>query len=788
MSGDPYGAIGSKTWDQILRHDLWEYQPPLTVHMPIQPVHSADFVYVDCALNVSRRRVIPGLSVRDEEGYAAARRAECMFLEFAFDDPPFIPDLRLTRLSLLEGRYPIVRAEYFALGVLYRMEYHCSQVDGSAQSILWVKCTATNEGEAAVEAHVRAKVNFQPEEDVFDYHYVPFYWDATKWPECALVSLSEDMILRDGQVIGKIIPDGFSCEWEDGSRFPDSAYNTRFACGMPYHVQQQLRLNEIDNTLHFHTNLQPGEESSLSVALMVTYEEVSEEHAAWLRTADPSACRQTAIDHFKCQIPREPLAIHCPAGRFGEMLTAMEISTLQLLVRFPGKTDLMPAQGGSSERYFVWVWEAVFMIRPLLQLGHFECVREVLEFVFALQDAGYPPEGRLASLEGAIGTTGPRWLNSTGSALALAADYYIYSRDEEFLEHYLPKILRAADWIVREITATRRLNSDDSRPLWYGLMPYGCATDGDIGCNITFTDAYTFQGLEKVAALLEQLGHERAPDIRREANSYRTDIGIAVDGLAQENGNIIRMVPMGEEDEMVTLQFDNTVSAVHLANTGAVDVDSRVFRRFIDYFEKCKARDYFMGSMDREVAYMGVGEHAWHEVYLRRGEWKKAFAALRNNLKYGLTRDTLQVQERFSILNPAFTPWQPNGGGNGRIIEMMIRSIYYEHDDCAVLLGCIPFAWLEDNGVTELRNLRTPRGLVNLAATMTSPTQCTVELSGSGHGVLPRILRIPGHFGVESFTNCSSLDDATYALGDTDTCQARFVLKDAERGNAERES
>jgi hypothetical protein len=786
MPEETYRTVSEMTWEQILRQDSRQYQPPLTVHMPIHPVHSPDFVYVDCALNASRRRVVPGMSVRDEEGYSAARRTECMFVEFAFDDPPFIPDYRLSRLSLSEGKYPIVQAEYFALGILYRMEYSCAPVDDT-QSILLIRCAVINEGEAAAEVHVRAKVNFQPEEDVFDYHYVPFYWDNTKWPSCNLTSLSKDMILRDGEIIGKVLPDGFCCEWEDGAAFADSSYNTKFACGSPYHVQKHLRLNNIDNCLHFAAELKPDEERCFSLMLLVNYEELSEAHLEYLKSADSATCKETAIGHFKSQISGltseisdEALDIMCPAGRFGEMLTAMELSTLQLLVRFPNQNDLMPAQGGSSERYFVWVWEAVFMLRPLLQLGRFDCVRDALAFFFALQDSGYPPEGRLTSLEGAIGTTGPRWLNSTGSALALAADYYLYSRSEEFLEEYLPKMLRAADWIIHEITATRRLKPDGSRPLWYGLMPYGCATDGDIGYSITFTDAYSFQGLDKVASLLESLGHGRASDIRRQAEAYRADIGIAVQGLAQEDGNILRMIP-GEEAEMLTLQFDNTVSAIHLATTGAIDTDSEVFRRFIEYFEREKARGFFMGSMDREIAYMGVGEHAWQEIYLQRGEWKKAFAALRCNLKYGLTQDTLQVQERFSTINPAFTPWQPNGGGNGRIIEMMIRSVYYEHADIAILLGCVPFGWLQDNGITELRYLRTPKGIVSVRAEMISPSQCKVQISPNKPDALPGLLRIPEHFRVTSFTGCKARSNNVYDLAEDRASVVNFVIVDGER-------
>ena len=104
---------------------------------------------------------------------------------------------------------------------------------------------------------------------------------------------------------------------------------------------------------------------------------------------------------------------------------------------------------------------------------------------------------------------------------------------------------------------------------------------------------------------------------------------------------------------------------------------------------------FFCGRMNEEVVYMGIGEFTWHGTYLRLGEWKKAFAAMRTNLRYGITPDAFQVQERFSRRNPAFTPWQPNASGNGRILEMMLNCLYFEHDGMATLLGGVPFPWRE---------------------------------------------------------------------------------------------
>jgi hypothetical protein len=150
--------------------------------------------------------------------------------------------------------------------------------------------------------------------------------------------------------------------------------------------------------------------------------------------------------------------------------------------------------------------------------------------------------------------------------------------------------------------------------------------------------------------------------------------------------------------------------------------------------------------MTADIAYMGIGELAWHHAYLRLGEWKKAFAANRINLRYGMTQDTFQVQERFSRTHANFTPWQPNGSGNGRMLEMMLNSLYFEHDDMVTLLGGVPFLWLQANGVTSLQNFHTPRGTVSLEARMLNRHRCRLTVRASDSGVLPRLVQVPDHF------------------------------------------
>lgn len=745
-----YNNINQKSWDQILMEDEFHWRPPYTVHLPVQPVHSSDWIHVDAALNVCRRHVTQNVHTRDTKAREAARTQETWIVQFAFEDPPVIPDFHLSTLSLAENKYPLPRGDYFARALHYQVEYMSCQVN-EEQSLLWLNVSVTNESEFEQDAHVRVKINFQNENDLFDYHYVPFYWDASKWLKCNRVKLENSLIIKEGQTIGKIIPGSMDVSWEEDINFTDREYNLNLrTTRMSGYVQPHMRLKNAQDVIHARGKLKPEESKTFSLALLVNYNNISEEDLSFLAKSSGKEIREQSLSHFKSQFTEEKTKMSFKAGNWEDIFTALQLSTLQLLIKYPDKDYYMPSQGGSSERFFVWVWEAVHMLRPMLRTGHFEPVRKGLDFIFSLQDGGVPPEGNFTTTKGSVGTTGPRWANSTGSALALACDYYLYSNDESFLDIYLPKILAAGAWIIGEIKATRKLNADGTRPLFYGIMPWAVATDGDHGYVVASTDAYNFWGLEKTVQLLERIDHVNAKEFRSELESYREDLAVTIEGLSRQDGFIDRKIITKEKESRISREFENVCSSANLGYTGAIDLNSDVFQRFINYYENNRANGYFMGKMDREITYIGTAEYVWQHIYLSLGEWKKAFAVTQANLKYGMTQDAYQVQERFSKRDPSFTCWQPNGSGNGRMMDMILNSICFETHNGITLLGGIPFTWLKTNKITSLQNLYTSFGELNLEIIFNEKRNCLLTLSSSDPAVLTREIRFPGHLNVKA--------------------------------------
>ena len=177
---DTFRTIKDRTWDQILRRQPPLWQPPLTVHLPIHPAHSPDFLHVDCALNAVRRRQLPNMRTRDPESAARCAEYRALVVQFALDDPPFIPDIHQTRMSLVDNHWPVARANYYAWNLYYEFEYSAHELQGG-QTLLQIAVAVTNEAEQPLPAHVRVRVHFPKEKTFFDYHYVGFNWDCRKW-------------------------------------------------------------------------------------------------------------------------------------------------------------------------------------------------------------------------------------------------------------------------------------------------------------------------------------------------------------------------------------------------------------------------------------------------------------------------------------------------------------------------------------------------------------------------------------------------------------------------------
>ena len=689
-----YQEAAQANWLELEREGYHRGVKPRSVHFPLNQPFGTGLIYCDCAFNVYWLPVPPDMSIRDISSRQIRESIRLQMLSFAFDEPAFIPDFRLSLWNRIGGRYPQAHGEYHAWLLQYDLEYALDPDSGA----VYVRVSVTNNDDVPRKAVVRCLQSRPQEQKIWDYHYRPFRWDAERFAK-----------LDPDEIRPEVMENaGFAVEKDSSGSFAEEEYNRSFGCSRPYIAAPEMQLRNGSGLMKFSRELPPGEKAAFTLA--VRFENSRKPAAEKSFDAVAEAGRKYWDSLLGC----------CRA-EFGsreetDIFYALQWNSLQLLLELDSPTlgkICQPSQGGTSERFYVWVWEAMQCLRPMLKMGYFVPVRRVLEFFFLLQDGGCPPDGRFQSLEGAVGTTGPRWANATGSALLLACDYALLADDaEDFLREFLPKMTRAARWILNEVKATQKFNPDGSKALGYGVMPFARATDGDEGYIIASTDCWNFAGVEAFAALLKKIGSPDSETVASEVAECRRNLSDAIDSVRREDGFIDRKLT---NEGRIARVFTICSGAIKFLETGFGDPNEERFRKLIEYYEKNCFQDRFCGPLFDRIHYIGNSEQTMFASYLRSRQWKKAFLAQSTFRSCGMTPDLYLLQERYSELDDSFTPWQPNASNNGRYLTMMIRRLYLENGSSEIiLLGGVEPSGLLNGKKWSLRQLHTARGKVDL--------------------------------------------------------------------------
>ena len=679
-----YRDAANASWEEVRVASMPFGRSPLSVHVPLGLPAVADLFYCDCAFNVWKLPVPPDMLTGDPKSEAISRDLRVGLISVALDEAPFVPEFRQTRWSRRAGGLPVVRGELDAKYRTYSFEYCTNPGNGE----LYIRGSVRNAGNEPGKAVIRLRRSAPFERDVCDYHYFTFRWDAAKW-NAGGVQAPPKVVENDFDVV----------EHESEWKCEDSAYGMgENFWGSPYYVHPAMRLKSGCGALRFEAALQPGEERSFTVAAGFSDMEIKS-HPPFKETL-------SSAEKFWRQHVR--VAADFGSSRVNDMFCSLQYCNLQLLLnpwKNPDVPYLQPCQGGSSERFYVWVWEAMCALRPMVRLGHNEEVRKVLEFVLRLQDGGCPPKGDFTTLSGAIGTTGPRWANTTGAALMLAADYLVCSEDVDFERKHIAGLIRAARWILGETAATRRFDSQGRKIVGYGLMPGCVANDGDRGLFFATTDAYSYAGVKSLVDFLVSKHHPEAAELSAECARYKEDIDAAIASVQRDDGFIPRVVGA---DVGGSFEFRNIPASLNFLRAGMSDAatDARL-PAMVRYWEMHRANGPFALPFDFGIRYIGNTETCLSRYHAQRGEWKRAYFAREAAMNYAMTRDLWITGERYSEVDEGFVPWQPNASNNGRLLDLLADRFLLEGESRLVLMG--GFAPFEKANVS-IDGLRTKCG------------------------------------------------------------------------------
>jgi hypothetical protein len=358
------------------------------------------------------------------------------------------------------------------------------------------------------------------------------------------------------------------------------------------------------------------------------------------------------------------------------------------------------------------------------------------------------PPGEYETQEGFLSSPDPytwvRWVSNHGFLMWALADHYRMSNDRAWLDRALPNLLKAVDWVAHERSRTMKDNADGTRPPHWGLLPPGATGDGAPHCYGFMGDAVTWRGLDATAAVLEDIGHARAAEVRAAADEYKRCILTGAE-WAMANTPKYTMKSTGEEIPFMANDIYNVwkintghenpninyhiwfldVGPLHLVDLGVVDPRSDMAKYML-----MAAEDRWMGG---NVSMAEPYYNPQRQIYLGQDDIPGFLLMYYTLLVDGMDRQTYVTGEyRHGQQN---LPW--GDAEQSRTQRMMlVRESETGGIDYAT---ATPRAWLEDGKQIGFSDASTYYGETSLSiesqaaqgtikATITPPNRKAVPL------------------------------------------------------------
>lgn len=426
--------------------------------------------------------------------------------------------------------------------------------------------------------------------------------------------------------------------------------------------------------------------------------------------------------------------IEVPEEIVEQVYQTLTLNNHQFLGSHPSVGYCRPGQGGFNNFSVVYGWESSCYLTVMDRQGYGDEVRRVLDYFLTTQQGTHGPEGDISTAEGAF-RPHIHWMCETGAILRVFAEHAICHRDVEDLRRDSPALLKAARWIQGQRARTKQTETDGQKVAHYGLMPRGRGTDWPDAGYQFFTDSFTWQGLDRLALAYETLGLPDAKWLRDEADDYHRCILDAVARALKPHplDPSLQWVPDEVyEDPAKSLPTTIFAGPQGLLSAGVVAPDNPLVPTIEASLRKAGCmNDLFafrMKTMEDatlkklqeksaggpvDLYYVTNCERMWHRLWIERGERLKALRVFYMTLAYATSRDLHIVHERYCPQLRWLLPWQPNGSGNGRVLEMILNALAFEKGDAMCLFYGAPDAWFTAGKPIGVSDLHTSFGTLS---------------------------------------------------------------------------
>ena len=407
--------------------------------------------------------------------------------------------------SLLEGALPVTRVRLRANDVVLLQEAFVTGEQGG--------------GTAAWDAPVFLRVRFTVQQPGVGTLPIRL------WAQLARNHTGYAMSTRRNVRIARVAPLYGSALKSDGDRLVNERGLVVLSAdpGFRFHPQVPaplssvaLRESQLDrNVCEFSIERNAG----ATLDLVIPFSPVSAERMASHRRLGLEQARQSVISFWEGEIARG-MQVETPEKPLNELWQFSVPMSFITADSYPNGDRVLKTSSHHYEGY--WPTPMAMNLQELMRRGYRSEVAAYLRpFLDPDRRRPVPNTGSsFLSTKGFI--SGPSehlaisWVSDHGAILWIASEYYLLTRDRQFLDRWLPVMLEGLEWIAREREHTKLVGGMSA-----GLMPAGRATDADRQANFVWSDAWIYRGLAGLCRVLRTINHKDAERWEAERDDYR---------------------------------------------------------------------------------------------------------------------------------------------------------------------------------------------------------------------------------------------------------------------------
>ncbi len=312
-----------------------------------------------------------------------------------------------------------------------------------------------------------------------------------------------------------------------------------------------------------------------------------------------------------------------------------------------------------------------------------------------------------------------RYESETGPLLWTIGEHYRYTRDAVWLKRVLPKIRKAADYLL----AWRERNKkEEFRAKGFYGMVNGKVADPNDYYHSFFLNAGTYLGLKRMAEALVEVDPDYASRLADELPAYRADIRAGF-YYAQARAPVFPlgdgswapfMPPWVEQTGGISLYADGGNWFSHGSFASRSCLTGPLWLIIGEVLEPDElGADFLIKTNQYPVtldnAALSQPYYCRHDyAHIRRGEVKAFLKTYYNQITALQDREILAFWEHYHHASQYKTHEQA-------WFMMQTRWMLWREDgDVLRLLSAIPRAWLEDGREIKLRNVKSYFGAISL--------------------------------------------------------------------------